>query len=461
MRIGYFLRVKMESWVKTELAAQDMGDVRLNKRMAKLTENLCRDPSLSIPCANTTWAETLAAYRFFDNEKVTFDSIMSGHKESTLKRIQAEPIVLIPQDTTFLNFATDDKSKEMGTLRSKKSNQQMLHTSIAISPSRVNLGVVDGSMWQREEASTGRSRSDKKIDEKESHRWLLHYHSACSVQAQSPDTTVVSIADREGDIHEWFQYAETVPIERRASYIIRAKANRALELEDERISLWDHMNSLKSLGKYSVNVPKRNGEPGRDASVDVLVAEVQLAGKGKARQPLFLHVVYLKEKNPPAGTKGIEWMLLTDLPVEDFIQARVIIEWYRCRWEIETYFRVMKGSCEIENSRFRTEPRMLNCIAVYMIISWRSHSITMLARRIPERPCTDAFSDREWTILWRMRTKSLPPKIPPSLREATHMLAGLGGFLGRKGDGEPGVKTIWQGYDKLLHYIEAADAFGV
>lgn len=153
----------MESWVKTELAAQDMGDVRLNKRMAKLTENLCRDPSLSIPCANTTWAETLAAYRFFDNEKVTFDSIMSGHKESTLKRIQAEPIVLIPQDTTFLNFATDDKSKEMGTLRSKKSNQQMLHTSIAISPSRVNLGVVDGSMWQREEASTGRSRSDKKL----------------------------------------------------------------------------------------------------------------------------------------------------------------------------------------------------------------------------------------------------------------------------------------------------------
>lgn len=451
----------MESWVKTELAAQNMGDARLNKRMTKLTENLCRDPSLSIPCANITWAETLAAYRFFDNEKVTFDSIMSGHKESTLKRIQAEPVVLIPQDTTFLNFATDDKSKEMGTLRRKNSNQQLLHTSIAISPGRVNLGVVDGSMWQRDEASTGKSRSGKKIDEKESHRWLLHYQSACSIQAQSPETTVVSIADREGDIHEWFQCAESVPVERRASYIIRAKANRALELEDERISLWDHMNSLKSIGKYSVNVPKRNGESGRDASVDVMAAEVQLAGRGKARQSLFLHVVYLKEINPPAGTKGIEWMLLTDLPVEDFVQARVIIEWYRCRWEIETYFRVMKGSCEIENNRFRTEQRILNCIAVYMIISWRLHSITMLARRMPERPCTDAFSDREWAILWRMRTKTQPPEIPPSLKEATHMLAGLGGFLGRKGDGEPGVKTIWQGYDKLLHYIEAADAFGV
>lgn len=451
----------MGNWVESELVAQDMGDVRLNKRMVKLTENLCRDPSLSIPCANTSWAETLAAYRFFDNDKVTFASIMSGHKASTLSRIQTEPVVLIPQDTTFLNFATDDKSKGMGTLRTKNANQQLLHTSIAISPSRVNLGIVDGSLWQREEASTGSSRARKKIDEKESHRWLLHYQSACAIQEQSPETTVVSIADREGDIHEWFQYAESVPLERRASYIVRAKANRALELEEERIPLWDHMNSLKSLGKYSVNVPNRNGEPGRDAAVNVVAAEVQLAGKGKARKPLFLHVVYVKEISPPIGEKGIEWMLLTDLPVEDFVQARVIIEWYRCRWEIETYFRVMKGSCEIENNRFRTEPRMLNCIAVYMIISWRLHSITMLARRMPERPCTDAFSDREWTILWRMRTKTQPPNIPPSLKEATHMLAGLGGFLGRKGDGEPGVKTIWQGYDKLLHYIEAADAFGV
>ena len=451
----------MENWVATELAAQNMGDVRLNKRMAKLTENLCRDPSLSIPCANTTWAETFAAYRFLDNAKVTFDSIMSGHRESTLRRIHAEPVVLIPQDTTFLNFATDDKSKGMGTLRTKKSNQQLLHTSIAISPSRVNLGVVDGSMWQRDEAATKKSLASQKIEEKESYRWLLHYQSACTIQAHCPDTTVVSIADREGDIHEWFQYAETVPVERRASYIIRAKVNRALALEEERISLWDHMNSLKSLGKYSVNVPKRNGEPGRDASMNVFVSEVQLAGRGKVRRPLFLHVVYLKELNPPAGITGIEWMLLTDLPVDDFVQARVIIEWYRCRWEIETYFRVMKGGCDIENNRFRTEPRMLNCIAVYMIISWRLHSITMLARRIPERPCTDAFADREWKILWRMRIKTPPPKTPPTLREATHMLAGLGGFLGRTGDGEPGVKTIWQGYDKLLHYIEAADAFGV
>ena len=99
------------------------------------------------------------------------------------------------------------------------------------------MGVVDASMWQRDEASTGSSRASKAIDRKESHRWLLHYQRACAIQEQSPETTIVSIADREGDIHEWFQYAESVPVEGRASYIIRAKANRSLQLEDDRIPL--------------------------------------------------------------------------------------------------------------------------------------------------------------------------------------------------------------------------------
>ncbi|WP_445359852.1 IS4 family transposase [Microbulbifer sp. EKSA005] len=442
-----------------EVKNQVMGDTRLNKRLSNILSSLSSDPKNSIPCANKTWAETFAAYRFIENDKVNFDSIMSGHKSATLERIKAQPVVLIPQDTTFLNFATDLESKEMGTLRRKETNQQLLHTSIAITPSRINLGVVEGSMWQRDKESSSNSRYTKSIKDKESRRWLDHYETACQIQERCPESTIVSIADREGDIHEWFQLAEDQSEQRRASYIVRAKANRTLELDgEETVLLWDHMNEQKSVGLYTVDIPKRNGEPGRKAKVNVSTTEIRLLGKGKSKRPLSLYAVLAKELNPPESEKGIEWMLLTDLPVEDFKQARVIIEWYRSRWEIETYFRVVKGGCQIESNRFRTEQRMLNCIAIYMIIGWRLHSITTHARRVPDAPCTSAYSEKEWRMIWMMRDKTTPPNEPPSMREITRMLAGLGGFLGRKGDGEPGVKTVWQGYTKLLHYIEAAEA---
>jgi len=85
----------------------------------------------------------------------------------------------------------------------------------------------------------------------------------------------------------------------------------------------------------------------------------------------------------------------------------------------------------------------------------------MESRRSPEAPCTNIYSDKEWRILYRVMHKEQPPKEPPTALKMTRLLASLGGFLGRKGDGNPGVKTIWQGYNKLLHYIDAAEAFGV
>lgn len=116
--------------------------------------------------------------------------------------------------------------------------------------------------------------------------------------------------------------------------------------------------------------PKRNGEPGRITHLKVIAKEIDLKGKGKTRKPLSLYVVYVKEVNPSEGAKGVEWLLLTDLHVEDFLQARTIIEWSRCRWEIETYFRVIKSGCKVESNRFRNTDRMFNCIAVNMIIGW-------------------------------------------------------------------------------------------
>ena len=140
---------------------------------------------------------------------------------------------------------------------------------------------------------------------------------------------------------------------------------------------------------------------------------------------------------------------------EDLTMAKSIVAWYRNRWEIEIYFRTLKHGCTVEDLRLETDRRLLNGIAVYLIVAWRIQNITMASRSYPNKTCKIIFTDQEWKTIYLMRNKKKPPKIPPKLNEMTRMLAQLGGFLARKHDGEPGVKTIWRGYRRLKEYSEA------
>jgi len=174
-------------------------------------------------------------------------------------------------------------------------------------------------------------------------------------------------------------------------------------------------------------------------------------------QPVNIYAVYAKEVRPPKGEKPIEWMLLTSLAVEDYKTAQAIVDWYRCRWEIEIYFRVLKQGCRIERLRLETDERLLNGIGIYLVVAWRVHTITMQSREWPEVSCEVLFSDQEWKTIYLMQQKKKPPKKPPTLRTMTRMLAQLGGFLARKSDGEPGIKNIWRGYRALMNYIDALE----
>jgi hypothetical protein len=151
--------------------------------------------------------------------------------------------------------------------------------------------------------------------------------------------------------------------------------------------------------------------------------------------------------------------LLTSLPVTDFACARTVVQWYRCRWEIALLFRVLKQGCQIEQLRVQTDQRLRNALAIYAIVAWRIHTITMAGRAYPETSCEVIFEPREWHTLYMMQHRCHPPPTPPPLRERVRSLARLGGFLARKGDGEPGLKTIWQGYQRLHEFIYAVATY--
>ncbi len=449
------------SWAEAEASSTSLPDPRLKRRLARVLEQLSAKPTQSIPAASGSWADTKAAYRFFDNDRVEAVDILDGHTRSTLQRIEGEPVVLLLQDTTFLSYLKDIGEHDFGTLRLKTREEHLLHPSVAFTGERVNLGVLGHQFWQRPKKAVGHRRKQRPIEQKESVRWLLGYEMACAVQALNPEALVVNIADREGDIHEWFLDGGLDDVcPDRAGYLIRAKCNRRVAKGKKNSYLWETLSQAPVLGQTAVSITAR---PGRRARVAKLSVRSQAVTFNRARRPggqlppVTVTAIYAKEARPPAGEKALEWMLLTNLPVEDFEAAEQLISWYQARWEIELYFRIVKQGCRIEQLRLETAERLERCIAVYLIVAWRLHYLTQIARSMAQAPCTQAFSDQEWQTIYLLHMKRPPPEKPPTMRETVRMLAQLGGFLARKGDGEPGSETLWRGYMVLQQSITALE----
>jgi hypothetical protein len=450
----------MSTWGAEEMAESQMHDTRHGKRLATLLSELSERPASSIPSACHGWAETVAAYRFLDNPHVGCEEILSGPKQATLARIRTQEVALLVQDTSFLNYGTLQAKAGMGTVKERVRDEYLRHTTVAFTPERVNLGVLGATLWQRPEQPVGHKRKRKPIEEKESYRWLEGYALACEVQQTCAETVVISVADCEGDIQEWFLDAMSRPGEERAEFIIRAKCNRRLAPGAVHSYLWEERQAARPLGKLTFTLSRQVERPARRVTLSVKARPVTFHGArrpGGRLPPVQLWAVYARELKPPKGEEPIEWLLLTSLPVEDFSSACLVVQWYGARWEIELFFRVLKQGCQIEQLRLETEHRLLNALTIYLIIAWRIHTITMMGRAYPDASCDSVFEPREWQTIYTMQYHSRPPVQPPPLRDTVRALAQLGGFLARRGDGEPGIKSIWQGYQRLHEFIHAVE----
>ena len=197
----------MLPWLDDELRTADLPDTRLTRRFAVLLEQFSAQPTYSIPTACGGWAETLAAYRFFDNPRLTPGQLLQPHDDATLRRIAAQPVVLLAQDTTEI-APERPREKVGGPLDSPKRWGFHTHVMLALTPERLTLGVVHQHNWARDPAPkpAGDPRY-RTIEQKESYRWREGYRRACAVAAAAPGTRVVCLSDSEGDIFECFHEA--------------------------------------------------------------------------------------------------------------------------------------------------------------------------------------------------------------------------------------------------------------
>lgn len=461
-------------WIIEELATMSLGDKRLKKRGQKVLAQLSRNATESIPAACGSAAETKAAYRFFDNDRVSPEQIHKAHFESTLARMAEHAVILIPQDTTVLNFSSQFERKDAGPTTKNSTKGIYLHCAIAVTPEKVCLGALSTKQWHREGLQkltrTERNKKDYAtcIEEKESYRWLENYKKANEYAAALPNTIIVSIADREGDIYDIYAEANKIFSGEGAKshYLIRAKTDRKVcnekgKKNDEKIK--STLKSEKSLGQIIVNVSETKKRKAREAHMMVYAKEVYIAlpdkqKKDKNYKPVKITAILCTENNPPAWAEAIEWLLITDLPVLTFEDACEKIRWYVCRWQIEIFFKILKSGCTIEKLQL-TDKNFSACLNFYMIIAWRILYVVVMGRHCPDISCECVFSKEEWQTTYVVVYRKKPPETPPTLNEMTRMVASLGGYLNRKSDPEPGVKTMWIGLRNMQEHLKAKDAF--
>jgi len=474
-------------WFKEEIKTTKLGDKRLNERLSQVLEALGNRPHASLPAALGGRNELEAAYRFFENEKVTPPKILKGHYDATLQRCQQQSVVCIAQDTTELDFTRPQQQVEKaGPLADASRLGAFLHLSTAFSEDGTPLGAIDAKLWARDmlDPNTPKlSRSEKAknrrslpIQEKESFRWLEGIRAAQKLAESCPNTTCISLSDSEGDIYELFAEPRTTD---NFHWIVRACQDRiALDEQGQTVGTLRKLLQIQPV-LYTSEIfiqsrkqllsnetrARRQSRSSRFATVEVRAGCVHVqapAANKHSLRSIPLNVIFVREVDPPADAVAIEWILLTTLSISTLALVRQIIYYYTVRWMIEVFFRTLKSGCRIEERRFETLDRMLACTAVFMIVAWRVLYVSRLGRSCPDLPCDLVFELSEWQSVWSVlhRGRPVPPK-PPPLQEMVRLIASLGGYVNRaRRKDPPGVETIWKGMQRMQDLAWAWQTFG-
>jgi hypothetical protein len=453
-------RINMPSWLANEFDGYRFFDVRLARRLQELAGQLWSHLGQSIPMACQDWANTKAAYRFLGNVHVHEDVILEGHFHATHERIRAlGGPVLILHDTTHFAFQRDNQQPigithkvyggkdEQGRHKARTLCGILMHSSLVVTPEGLPLGLAAVKFWNRKEFKGCTALKRKinptrvPIEAKESFRWLDNLRRSTALCGDAD--RCVHIGDRESDIYELFCLTRQLG----THFLVRTCVDRLAG--DGGHTVADEMDEVQVRGLHRVEVCDRHGNVST-AVLELRFKRIHLLppiGKQGKYPALTLTVLHATERAKPVGRERIDWKLLTDLPVMSRTQAIEKLQWYATRWKIETFHKIMKSGCKVEQSKLRTSDRLVNLIALYCILGWRIFWTTMMQRAMQVGPAALAFTTQELKLLDRLVQK--PATTGIDLSSYVRKLACLGGYLARSHDPPPGNTVIWRGLSRL------------
>jgi hypothetical protein len=475
-------------WTEEEFDGLDLGDSRLNKRLPELLSSRWNHPQRSFCRSFESLAQTKAAYRLIESScaQISFQSLLAPHQRQTQRRMAAETVVLLPQDTTTLSYNSLEHTEGLGQIGDKRNPGRglLLHSMQAFRPDGIPLGNAWAKIWARPYESDCSRRNQQSLSEKESARWIEAYQAAAKIARSMPQTHLVVCGDRESDIFDLFDQGQDAP--KNLHFLVRAQHDRLLSSGEK---LWDHLWSQPVQGIRRVLVPRRQDQPARVASLEVRWSAMEMASPQvtvkRKWQPVALYAVFAQEINPPAGVEPIHWVLLTDWKVQSLKMAIRLIKWYSRRWGIECWHQVLKDVCKIEKRQMKSDEALQRALVLDLIVAWRVQMLVRLGKEQPTLPASLLYAPEELAVLEDYK-KKLPqharggeeagiaappqeltqnknqPELPApvcsplalTLFQANLLVAMLVGFLARKNDGHPGAKVLGEGLIILAALVE-------
>lgn len=453
-----------DKWLERELRHVKLGDKRLIRRLINTSLLIEGKASGSINQSCETWKEAKGAYRLLSNKKLAAKEIYCSHYKETGERIKGNEVVFSIQDTTYLDFDSHVKTQGLGSISkayTKHKKGLILHTTLIVSREGLPLGLTSQQCWARvireENAKEkARRRYITSPQNKESYKWRTALKETINIVP--PATQVVTLGDREADIFEFLWDTQ----DSGTLFVIRNRQNRRFICPTiGKTKLETSINNVSTKQEIMIEVPKKDRQKARQASIEIKytfglipIRSPSLYGSKdtghKISDKVRVYVIRAKEMNPPEGVEAIDWTLLTNLPVTNFEEAIEKINWYKLRWKIEEYFKILKSGCKIENSRLSTREKLERLIAIKSIIAFKILYLSKVALSQSEEPCTKILTPQEWKALYmREHQTILLPEEPPTIKQAIIWLGKLGGFLNRKNDKLPGITSLWRGYENL------------
>lgn len=453
-----------KAWARNIFLSARFPDKRLNARAAQIIAGMVAKPADSIPQTYSKWSGAKGAYRFIENDRVTTEAIAEPISDAAARACAPFNTILAIQDTTGATFPKAGAMSGLGPVNGTQAKGMYLHTTLAVDLDGLALGVLDLQCWARAPKETGKARKHHKerpIEEKESAKWLRGIAAARGAQAKNPmrgeERRVIHVFDREGDIHQVFE--EILKSETDGA-VIRAVQNRNVEGGKAHAKV----RAAPVLAAYEIQPPRSQGQSSRPpAHVEVRACSMTLAPPQRhgPRRPLELTLVEVWEPAPPEGVKEpLHWLLWSTEEATTAAQALRVVGIYKLRWRIEDFHTVLKCGCGIEELRFETAQRTAKAIYLYAPVAVRILQLRDLSRAKPAICCTSILSDSEWRALWTHIHQRPPPasEPPPTLGQTTRWIGSIGGHLGRKGDGTPGMRSLWRGWRDLSIMAELFQA---